>query len=50
MGRDFAGAVIATDKWKYEDQGAYFATGSGVTPNQASSVIQMPSSYLEKIL
>lgn len=27
----------------------YFATGSGVTPNHASSVIQIPSSYLEKI-
>lgn len=27
-----------------------FATGSGVTPNQASSVSQMPSSYLENIL
>ena len=27
----------------------YFATGSGVTPNQASSVIQMPSSYFEKM-
>ena len=27
----------------------YFATGSGVTPNHASSVIQIPSSYLEKM-
>ena len=25
-------------------------TGSGVTPNHASSVIQIPSSYLEKRL
>ena len=29
---------------------SYLATGSGVTPNQASSVIQIPSSYFEKIL
>ena len=28
----------------------YFAMGSGVTPNQASSVIQMPWSYFSQIL
>jgi hypothetical protein len=28
----------------------YFAMGSGVTPNQASSVIQMPWSYCSQIL
>ena len=28
----------------------YFAMGSGVTPNHASSVIQMPLSYLSQIL
>lgn len=28
----------------------YSATGSGVTPNHASSVIQIPSSYREKML
>lgn len=28
----------------------HVATGSGVTPNQASSVIHIPSSYFEKIL
>ena len=28
----------------------HFATGSGVTPNHASSVNQIPSSYLEKML
>lgn len=28
----------------------HVATGSGVTPNQVSSVIQMPSSNLEKML
>jgi hypothetical protein len=29
---------------------AHVATGSGVTPNHVSSVIQIPSSYLEKML
>lgn len=29
---------------------AYFATGSGVTPYHASSVIQIPSSYRENML
>jgi hypothetical protein len=28
----------------------YFAMGSGVTPNQASSVIQIPLSYFSQIL
>lgn len=28
----------------------YFAMGSGVTPNQASSVIHMPLSYFSQIL
>lgn len=31
-------------------QRAYFATGSGVTPYHASSVIQIPSSYRENML
>lgn len=30
--------------------GSNFAMGMGVTPNQASSVSQMPSSYLSKML
>lgn len=29
---------------------AYFAIGSGVTPYQASSVIQIPQSYRENML
>lgn len=29
---------------------SYFATGSGVTPYHASSVIQIPSSYRENML
>lgn len=35
---------------RHSGEDAYFAMGSGVTPNHASSVIQMPFSYLSQIL
>jgi len=38
------------DTVNVEDASPHHATGSGVTPNQASSVNQMPSSYFEKML
>jgi hypothetical protein len=38
------------DTANIEDASPYHATGSGVTPNHASSVNQMPSSYFEKML
>jgi len=37
--------------WGAGGQGeVYLAMGSGVTPNQTSSVIQMPESYLDQML
>jgi len=48
---DLAWKVLeALDAEDYGVVWVYFAMGSGVTPNQASSVIQMPLSYCSQIL
>ena len=47
---DFAGARVSYMHESIDLDWTDLAIGSGVTPNQASSVSQMPSSYLEKML